>query len=125
MWQSSIFKKIGEVKDPLPIAIGESILSTPVSIITDELTPGMAGHIRVWFSIITSDGNSTAMAVSVNNNFTTGHFFVNADMNFEIKSGGLYWFDVPNRDVIWSKNMVKKIGQSEFDKLYDMKFTQK
>jgi len=91
---SSIFKKTGVVAD-VPIAIGTSILSTPISIVSGELFPGEGGHMRCWFSIITSDGLETSIAATINNNFTTGEFFFNANNDFRIKSGALYWFDIP------------------------------
>lgn len=90
---SSIFKKTGSL-------IGGSIppdtkfLSTPVSITTGELSPGGGGHLRIWFSLITTNDISTGIAAMINDDLAN-KFYVNADNNFEVKSGGLYWFDVP------------------------------
>ena len=91
---SSIYKKTGVIHN-VPVGLATPILDTPISIVKGELSPGLGGHMRVWFSFITNDGGSTSIAATVNNNFTTGEFFFNADGSFEVKSGGLYWFDIP------------------------------
>lgn len=91
---SSIYEKIASVNVE-PITIGTPFLSAPMNIVNNELSPGKAGHMRIWFCIITSDGASTAMAATVHNDLTGFEFFFNADNSFEIKSGGLYWFDIP------------------------------
>ncbi len=90
---SSIFKKTG-IQENLPIAADTKILSTPVIIGQGELTPGNGGHLRVWFTVITTSGDSTGIAAVVDDNLAN-KFYFNADNNFEVKSGGLYWFDVP------------------------------
>lgn len=88
---SSIFKKTGIVAD-LPIAADDPILTEPVKIVAGELTPGMGGHMRIWFSVITAA--STGIAAVIDNDLDN-KFFFNADNDFEVKSGGLYWFDIP------------------------------
>lgn len=90
---SSIFKKTGTLNN-MPIAADAKFLSTPVNIAPVELSPGLGGHLRVWFCVITTSGDSTGIAAMIDDNLTN-KFYFNADNSFEVKSGGLYWFDIP------------------------------
>jgi len=90
---SSIFKKTGVLENQ-PIAANTKFLTTPVTIAPTELSPGNGGHMRIWFCVITNTGDSTGIAAMVDDDINN-RFFFNADNTFEVKSGGLYWFDVP------------------------------
>ena len=50
--------------------------------------------MRIWFTVITTSGGSTGIAAVVDDDLTN-KFYFNADNSFEVKSGGLYWFDIP------------------------------
>lgn len=90
---SSIFKKTGTLI-ATPIAAETKFLSTPVQVVGGELSPAFGGHMRIWFCVITTSGDSTGIAAMVDDNLTN-KFYFNADNSYEVKSGGLYWFDIP------------------------------
>ena len=90
---SSIFKKT-DTLNPTPIVADTKFLSTPINIGPGELSPGNGGHLRVWFSVVTTSGDSTGIAAVVDDDLLNKVYF-NADNSFEVKSEGLYWFDVP------------------------------
>ncbi len=173
---SSIFRLTDKVvvNDTLPIPLDTNILTTPVSIVKEELAPGLGGHVRLWFALATTGNLPTAIKATTTKNTGSGAAgvltvvagavtaasvtapginykngervrlvgdtsgdgnaegiltvdanggiisiaivlggktytdtdtytiagltnvgFVNADNTFSIKSGGLYWFDVP------------------------------
>ena len=91
---SSIFKKTGVIQAGPVILPDVKILSTPITIGPGELSPGGGGLLRIWFSFPLGGGTSTGIAFLINNDLNNKIFF-NADNSFEVKSNGLYWFDIP------------------------------
>lgn len=88
------------VVKPVTIAVNTDFFSTPLVIKPGALFPGGGGILRVWFAVVTNQNAETAIEVSITNPAGTlpvkdWSFFVNADNGFVIKSGGIYWFDVP------------------------------
>ena len=98
---SSIFRMENDVaKTSFPIAVSSPILSTPAEILPGALSPGMGGHVRLWFALGTTGDADTAIKVTVTNPAGTlpivnASGFVNADNTFTVKSKGIYWFDIP------------------------------
>lgn len=85
---------------PGPLPINTDFFTPGLTIKKDALKPGGGGILRVWFNVNTTGGQDTAILVSKQNPTGTTPLenengFVNADNGFKIKSGGIYWFDVP------------------------------
>lgn len=70
------------------ITSGSDILSTPVTIISDHVTPGGGGILRLQFSFVGTDMEITVF----NNSVSKGK--LNGDNSFVILSDGYYRFDI-------------------------------
>ena len=74
-----------------PITAGNNILSTPITIISDHVSPGDGGLLRLYFSFTMT---ATAMISVHDGAGTTLIGTLNADADTVILSDGYYRFDI-------------------------------
>ena len=74
-----------------PIALGTNIFSTPITITSDQVSPGGGGVLLLYFSF--TMGSSATVSVT-DGEGTTLKGNLNADNNSLVDSNGLYRFDI-------------------------------
>lgn len=85
---SSIYPLDFVVNSPT-INSGTNILSTPITIVSDHVSPGGGGIVRIYFSFTVT---TNAIVSVLNNGSLKGN--LNADNSAEVISNGYYRFDI-------------------------------
>lgn len=82
------------VNSSFPIAPSTDLLTSDISFVQDEFSPGDSGLVRVWFTLMTDANEDTIVAIT-HDSFVSASSLFNADNSFVVKSNGLYRFDIP------------------------------
>ncbi len=89
---SSIYPVDFVVSTADPIVGGNNILSTPITITSDQVSPGGGGVLRLYFSFTMGGSSMISVRIGASGNTLKGN--LNADNSSLLEIDGYYRFDI-------------------------------